>query len=52
MTLCGCVQSFYYDDKPVMTNEEFDNLKEELIWEGSSVAVLRCGVRVSLPRQS
>ena len=24
-----------------MSNEEFDNLKEELIWEGSKVAVLR-----------
>ncbi len=25
-----------------MSNEEFDNLKEELLWEGSKVAVLRC----------
>ena len=24
-----------------MSNEEFDNLKEDLIWEGSRVAVLR-----------
>jgi hypothetical protein len=23
-----------------MTNEEFDNLKQELLWEGSQVAVL------------
>lgn len=37
----GPLQSFYYDGKPVMSNEEFDNLKEELIWEGSRVAVLR-----------
>lgn len=25
-----------------MSNEEFDNLKEELLWAGSKVAVLRC----------
>lgn len=24
-----------------MSNEEFDNLKEELLWQGSKVAVLR-----------
>ena len=24
----------------MMSNEEFDNLKQELIWEGSKVAVL------------
>ena len=35
------VQSFYFDNKPAMSNEEFDNLKEELTWEGSKVAVLR-----------
>ena len=35
------VQSFYFEDKPAMSNEEFDNLKEELLWEGSKVAVLR-----------
>jgi len=23
-----------------MSNEEFDNLKEELMWEGSSVVIL------------
>ncbi|KAJ7555957.1 hypothetical protein O6H91_05G062700 [Diphasiastrum complanatum] len=34
------LQSFYYDRKPIMSNEEFDNLKEELIWEGSSVVIL------------
>ena len=33
-------QSFYYDKEPIMSNEEFDNLKEELTWEGSSVVVL------------
>nr|CAB3452655.1 unnamed protein product [Digitaria exilis] len=32
------IQAFYYDKKAVMSNEEFDNLKEELMWEGSSVS--------------
>lgn len=35
------MQSFYYDEKPILSNEEFDLLKEELLWEGSKVAVLR-----------
>lgn len=34
-------QSFYYDKEPMMGNEEFDNLKEDLLWEGSKVAILR-----------
>eukprot|EP00245_Coleochaete_scutata_P006365 TRINITY_DN20790_c0_g1_i1.p1 TRINITY_DN20790_c0_g1~~TRINITY_DN20790_c0_g1_i1.p1 ORF type:complete len:403 (+),score=95.91 TRINITY_DN20790_c0_g1_i1:152-1360(+) len=34
------LQSFYFDGTPVMSNEEFDNLKEELMWEGSSVVVM------------
>ncbi|EOA22906.1 hypothetical protein CARUB_v10003639mg [Capsella rubella] len=34
------MQSFYYEGKAVMSNEEFDNLKEELMWEGSSVVML------------
>ena len=34
------VQSFYYDQKAIMSNEEFDNLKEELMWEGSSVVMI------------
>ncbi|CAM0878214.1 unnamed protein product [Alopecurus aequalis] len=34
------LQSFYYDQKQIMSNEEFDNLKEELMWEGSSVVML------------
>ncbi|KAJ0250260.1 PGR5-like protein 1B [Hirschfeldia incana] len=34
------IQSFYYEGKAVMSNEEFDNLKEELMWEGSSVVML------------
>ena len=25
-----------------MSNEEFDNLAEELLWQGSKVPVLRC----------
>jgi hypothetical protein len=39
MIFCMC-QSFYYDKEPIMSNEEFDNLKEELTWEGSSVVML------------
>ncbi len=31
-----------------MSNEEFDNLKEELLWAGSKVAVLRCEGEQSL----
>jgi len=34
------LRSFYYEDKPRLSNEEFDNLKEELLWEGSKVAIL------------
>jgi len=34
------LQSFYFEDRPALTNEEFDNLKEELLWQGSKVAVL------------
>lgn len=34
------LQSFYFDSKPIMSNEEFDLLKEELTWEGSSVVIL------------
>jgi hypothetical protein len=29
-----------------MSNEEFDNLKEELMWEGSSVVMLSKGIIV------
>ena len=28
------------DCAPIMSNEEFDNLKEELLWEGSEVVIL------------
>jgi len=33
-------QAFYYEGKAIMSNEEFDNLKEELMWEGSTVVML------------
>ncbi|MFS7923430.1 putative PGR5-like protein [Helianthus anomalus] len=33
-------KAFYYEGKAIMSNEEFDNLKEELMWEGSSVVML------------
>lgn len=38
-------QAFYYDGKPIMSDEEFENLEQELLWSGSRVAVLRCAVR-------
>ncbi len=34
------LQAFYYDEKPTLTDAEFDNLKQELQWEGSKVVVL------------
>ncbi|CAG9463961.1 unnamed protein product [Pedinophyceae sp. YPF-701] len=34
------MRSFYYDGKPSISNEEFDALKEELLWEGSQVVIL------------
>ena len=36
------MQSFYFDKVPVLSNEEFDNLEQELLWQGSKVPVLRC----------
>ncbi|KAG2491953.1 hypothetical protein HYH03_009685 [Edaphochlamys debaryana] len=36
----GALTAWYYDGKPIMSDEEFELLKEELIWSGSSVAVL------------
>lgn len=33
-------QAFYYDQEPVLSDSEFDNLKQELQWEGSKVVVL------------
>lgn len=34
------LQAFYYDQEPVLSDSEFDNLKQELQWEGSKVVVL------------
>lgn len=32
--------AYYYGDKPTISDEEFSLLKEELIWNGSKVAIL------------
>lgn len=34
------LSAFYYDGRPAITDEEFDMLKDELVWSGSKVAVL------------
>lgn len=34
------LRAFYYDGKPTMSDEEFENLEQELLWEGSRVAIL------------
>eukprot|EP00850_Spirogloea_muscicola_P011655 SM000073S21431 [mRNA] locus=s73:258936:261961:+ [translate_table: standard] len=34
------LRSYYFDEEPMMSNEEFDNLKEELMWNGSGVVML------------
>ena len=34
------LQSYYYDGKSSLTDEEFENLKDDLLWSGSKVAVL------------
>ena len=34
------LQNYYYDGSSKMTDAEFENLQEELVWSGSSVAVL------------
>ncbi|GKD93052.1 protein MET1, chloroplastic [Tanacetum coccineum] len=38
--LLQALQSFYYEGKSIMSTKEFDNLKEELTWEGRSVVML------------
>ena len=38
---CSSLQAYYYESSPTLSNEEFDNLKSELVWEGSKVVVLR-----------
>lgn len=35
-----CMQSYYYDGREVLNDADFDKLKEDLIWEGSPVAIL------------
>jgi hypothetical protein len=47
MSMNGCngrvpPQSYYFDEAPTMSNEEFDNLRDELYWAGSKIAILRC----------
>jgi len=34
------LSSYYYDGKPTMSDEEFELLKEELLWNGSKVPIL------------
>ena len=34
------LSSFYYEKKAILSDEEFETLREELIWNGSKVAVL------------
>lgn len=34
------LQSYYYEGKSNLTDEEFENLKDDLLWSGSKVAVL------------
>lgn len=34
------LSAFYYGDKPSISDEEFDLLKDELLWSGSKVAIL------------
>merc|ERR1711924_228139 len=36
----GALQDFYFNGTASMSDEEFDNLKEELMWEGSSVVIM------------
>lgn len=36
----SAMQAWYYDNESIMTDEEFENLKDELIWQGSEIAVL------------
>jgi hypothetical protein len=34
------LQSFYHNQKAIMSNDDFDNLKEERMWEGKHVVML------------
>lgn len=40
------IQSFYYNKRQLLTDEDFDRLKDDLSWEGSKV-----GASSSIPRQ-
>lgn len=35
-----CIQSYYYSGRQILTDDDFNKLKEDLIWEGSKVAIL------------
>ncbi|KAG5188447.1 hypothetical protein JKP88DRAFT_269457 [Tribonema minus] len=34
------IQSFYYSDRQILEDDDFEKLKEDLIWEGSDVVML------------
>eukprot|EP00210_Caulerpa_lentillifera_P007449 g7119.t1 len=34
------MQAWYFEGKSIMSDEEFENLKDELTWQGSDVAIL------------
>lgn len=34
-------QTYYYGESPMLSDAEFENLKEDLVWSGSKVAVLQ-----------
>ncbi|KAG5179923.1 hypothetical protein JKP88DRAFT_258228 [Tribonema minus] len=34
------IQSFYYSDRQVLADDDFEKLKEDLVWEGSPVVML------------
>ncbi|KAL6748751.1 hypothetical protein V8C86DRAFT_2870552, partial [Haematococcus lacustris] len=36
----GALGSWYFEGKPTMSDAEFETLKEELLWNGSKVAIL------------
>lgn len=51
------IQSFYYNQRQVLDDEDFDKLKEDLAWEGSKVRskingrdTANCNTYFSLPR--
>jgi len=36
------LSSYYHDGKPMLTDDEFELLKEELLWNGSKVRAVAC----------